>query len=383
MDHLKINPVHQGVGSKNELTTPTIAAAERLNDCYAQWECNPRQLADLEMIAIGAYSPLETFMGYDDWISCIDSMHLVSGELWPIPITFQLPKGWLPKGKTKLRLVKSGNSIATMDIVERFEVDLEVEAQSVYQTTSEEHPGVKALYNGGSEAISGPIVFHEIPRQYTEHEYLTPLDARREFEARGWKTIIAFQTRNPSHRAHEYLHKVALELIDGLFLNPLVGLTKGDDVSAATRMKAYRVLLENYYPANRVVLGVYPAAMRYAGPKEAILHAISRKNYGCSHFIVGRDHAGVGDYYGTYAAQEIFDQFPQEEIGITIVRFEHSFFCKRCEQVVSKRTCPHESAHHLVLSGTKVREMLSSGQELPSQFSRPEVAKVLIDAYKD
>lgn len=382
MVHSKITPIEPTTAGIGELTTATVQPAEQIDDSFAVWECNPRQLADLEMIAIGAYSPLQTFMGYDNWISCIDSMHLVTGELWPIPITFQLPEGWLPKGKTKLRLVHLDRSIATIDIVERFKIDLEVEAQSVYQTTSEEHPGVKALYKGGSTAVSGPITFHEIPRQYTEHEYLTPLEARQEFELRGWKTVIAFQTRNPIHRAHEYLHKVALELIDGLFLNPLVGLTKGDDVSAATRMKAYRVLLENYYPANRVVLGVYPAAMRYAGPKEAILHAISRKNYGCTHFIVGRDHAGVGDYYGTYAAQEIFDQFPQEEVGISIVRFEHSFFCKRCEQVVSKRTCPHDSNQHLVLSGTKVREMLSSGQELPSQFSRPEVAKVLIEAYK-
>lgn len=344
-------------------------------------ELTPRQRADLEMITTGAYSPLSTFMGSADWRSTVEEMRLTSGELWPIPITFQLPPGTLKPTTKRVRLLVEGTAIATIELSEVYEVDLEHEAASVYGTISEEHPGVSALYRCGSQAITGEITLHHTPRHYVGAEYLTPQEARHGFEERGWRTVVAFQTRNPVHRAHEYLHKVALEMIDGLFLNPLVGETKSDDVPAHTRMEAYRVLLHNYYPTERVILGVYPAAMRYAGPKEAVLHALSRKNYGCTHFIVGRDHAGVGNYYGTYAAQEIFNTIDPNELGISIIKFEHSFFCKRCEQVVSKRTCPHDSSHHLILSGTKVRELLSRGEPLPSQFSRPEVAEVLSRAY--
>lgn len=347
-----------------------------------RYKLTPRQYADLEMISIGAYSPLQTFMGKEDYFSVIESTTLSNGTLWSIPIVFQLQNGEVPNNATSLELFDSfDNHIATLAIGERFKLDLELEAHKVYGTDSLEHPGVKALYAGGNEAVTGPLEIHEILRGYDGKEYITPSQTRTLFAQKGWRTVAAFQTRNPVHRAHEYLHKVALELVDGLFLNPLVGQTKSDDVPVNARMAAYKVLLEKYYPEDRVVLGVYPAAMRYAGPKEAILHALSRKNYGCSHFIVGRDHAGVGNYYGTYASQEIFETIPGDHLGIEILKFEHSFYCSRCEQVASKRTCPHPTDAHIALSGTKVRELLSAGANLPSQFSRPEVAEILRGAY--
>ncbi len=345
-------------------------------------ECTARQLADLEMLTSGAYRPVTTFMGYDDWRSCVESMRLADGTLWPIPITLQLHSQVLPASTCEIRLMHQGRHLATMEVMERFTPDLAREAEMVYATSSQEHPGVVALYEAGDMVVSGPLTIHALPRSFTGPEYLTPLETRLAIRDRGWRTVVGFQTRNPVHRAHEYLHKVALELLDGLLLHPLVGETKSDDISAEIRMRAYRTLLENYYPRDRVLLGVYPAAMRYAGPREALLHALSRKNYGCTHFIVGRDHAGVGDFYGTYAAQELFDTVDPAELGIEIIRFEHSFYCTRCEHVASKRTCPHDSSQHLALSGTKVRSLLSGGAMLPAEFSRPEVAAVLADGYR-
>ncbi|TAN30627.1 MAG: sulfate adenylyltransferase [Actinomycetota bacterium] len=347
-----------------------------------RWELTPRQYADLEMIAIGAYSPLETFMGKSDYFSVIDSMHLTDGTLWPIPIVFQFHSDQIDQGAKCLELTRDSERVATLEIEEIFKLDLELEASRIYGTTSGDHPGVSILYSGGDRAVTGRLSIHAAILGYEGPEYLTPAQTRKVFKERNWKSVAAFQTRNPVHRAHEYLHKIALEVVDGLFLNPLVGQTKSDDVPVPARMAAYSVLLDGYYPSDRTLLGVYPAAMRYAGPKEAILHAISRKNYGCTHFIVGRDHAGVGSYYSTYAAQEIFDTIPSGELGIHILKFEHSFYCSLCHQVASKRTCPHGTEFHLSLSGTKVRELLSSGKELPPEFSRPEVAEVLRRAYQ-
>ncbi|NNN19029.1 MAG: sulfate adenylyltransferase [Acidimicrobiaceae bacterium] len=345
-------------------------------------ELTPRQFADLEMISIGAYSPLETFMNKSDYYSVIESMHLADGTLWPIPITFQIHSSQIDTTTTTIHLTRNFAHVATLEVDEVYKLDHELEASHIYGTTSVEHPGVKLLFSGGDLAVTGELMVHIVSGAYEGPEYLTPADTRGIFRGRNWKSVAAFQTRNPVHRAHEYLHKIALEIVDGLFLNPLVGQTKLDDVPVPVRMAAYSVLLEKYYPQNRTILGVYPAAMRYAGPQEAILHAISRKNYGCTHFIVGRDHAGVGNYYSTYAAQEIFETIVPEELGISILKFEHSYYCSVCCQVASKRTCPHGPESHISLSGTRVRELLANGEDLPPEFSRPEVAAILRLAYQ-
>ena len=271
-----------------------------------------------------------------------------------------------------------------MTVEEKFSYDKKNEAQKVYKTTDEAHPGVARVYNQGDVLLGGEIKLlnqmPDLPFQDFRHE---PEVTRRLFSERGWSTIVAFQTRNPIHRAHEYLTKVALEGVDGLLIHPLVGDTKSDDIPSDVRMECYKLMMEKYYNPKRVMLSVFPAAMRYAGPREAIFHAMVRKNYGCSHLIVGRDHAGVGDYYGTYDAQEIFDQFTPEELGITPMKFEHSFYCKITKQMATDKTSPDGGpGQRVFLSGTKVREMLSNGQIPPDEFTRPEVAQILIKSYQ-
>ncbi len=345
-------------------------------------ELTDRNDADLELIATGVYSPLTGFQGERDYQSVLESMRLADGTPWSIPITLGVSREAAAQFHGQVLLARDGLPVGLLDVTEQFAPDKLAEAQAVYRTQDPAHPGVAALLGTGEVNLAGEVTLFQVSKgEFPAHHYM-PLQTRAAFSERGWKTVVAFQTRNPIHRAHEYLHKVALETIDGLFLNPLVGRTKSDDVPAETRVKAYEVLLEKYYPAARVLLGVYPAAMRYAGPREAILHAISRRNYGCTHFIVGRDHAGVGNYYGTYDAQEIFDAYTPEELGITIIKFEHTFYCQSCQQLVSSRTCPHDSSHHLTLSGTRVREKLRAGENLPPEFTRPEVAEVLRAAYQ-
>lgn len=343
-----------------------------------------RQISDLEMIAIGAFSPLEGFMTSADYKSVVDDMRLASGLVWTIPVTLSVSPetaASLPEGGEIALTEPSGRLLAIMRVDEKFEYDKKHEAEKVYKTTDEAHPGVAAVNAQGDVLLGGPVTVVDRPSNPEFPDYrLEPAAVRKGFEDRGWKTIVAFQTRNPVHRAHEYLHKCAMETVDGLLLHPLVGATKSDDVSAEVRMKCYEAILEHYYPADRVMLAVNPANMRYAGPREAIFHALIRKNYGCTHFIVGRDHAGVGNYYGTFDAHLIFGEFTPEEIGITPMFFDHAFFCKTCGGMASVKTCPHGKENHVFLSGTKVREMLTNGEMPPPEFSRPEVAKILIDA---
>jgi sulfate adenylyltransferase len=342
-----------------------------------------RDLSDLEMMAVGALSPLTGFLGDKDYHSVLEEMRLSTGLPWTIPVTLSLDQEEAKRigGASRIALTSGGHAIALLDVDQVYRRDREVEAQSVFRTTDTAHPGVKALHAAGEFLVAGPVRVFHLPKHATFHNYrLTPAETRAAFVERGWRRVVGFQTRNPVHRAHEYLQKCALEIVDGLLLHPLVGETKEDDVPAEVRMQCYEILFENYYPRERAMMAVFPAAMRYAGPKEAIWHAIARKNYGCTHFIVGRDHAGVGTYYGTYDAQKIFDEFEPDELGITPLFFEHSFFCKKCDQMATPKTCPHPDEDRVILSGTKVREMLRAGKKPPKEFSRPEVAQILIEA---
>ncbi len=355
-------------------------------DFLPRVQLDERAVSDLEMIAIGAFSPLPGFMEQADYDRVVTQMRLASGLPWSIPITLSVEEAIADSLKegSLIRLDDpTGRFIGVLQLTQKYHYDKTREAINIYRTDEAKHPGVQVVYNQGSVNLAGPVwLLKRDPHPQFPTYQIDPAQSRQMFKEKGWKTIVGFQTRNPIHRAHEYIQKCALETVDGLFLHPLVGATKEDDIPADVRMRCYEIMLEHYYPNDRVILAINPAAMRYAGPREAIFHAIVRKNYGCTHFIVGRDHAGVGDYYGTYDAQYIFDEFEPAELGIVPMKFEHAFYCTRTEQMATTKTSPSSPSERIHLSGTKVREMLRRGEMPPPEFSRPEVAAELARAMR-
>jgi sulfate adenylyltransferase len=345
-----------------------------------------RTTSDLEMIGTGALSPLTGFMSGADYRAVVKDMHLANGLPWTIPITLGVEPDvadGIALGEDVALTDGDGNVLAIMSVEEKYTYDKQERCVAVFKTDDEAHPGVAATLNMCDVLLGGPVTLPRPIPHRRFHEYrLPPVETRAVFADKGWGTVVGFQTRNPIHRAHEYLQKCAMEIVDGLMIHPIVGETKSDDISAEVRMECYKKLMEGYYPADRVCLVVNPAAMRYAGPREAIFHAIIRKNYGCTHFIVGRDHAGVGNYYGTYDAQHIFKEFDADKLEITPLFFEHAFWCTKCGNMASTKTCPHGKEDHVFLSGTKVREMLSEGKLPPVEFTRPEIATLLLEASK-
>jgi sulfate adenylyltransferase len=369
----------------NRIATPAERAEFLAQaDTLPRVTLDERATSDLVMIAIGGFSPLKGFMEQADYEKVVEEMYLTNGLPWSIPITLSVSEevaAPLKEGNWVRLDDQNGRFIGVLELTQKYHYVKAHEAVNVYLTDDQKHPGVKVVYDQGPVNLAGPIwLLEREPHPLFPAYQIDPAESRKRFEELGWKTIVGFQTRNPIHRAHEYIQKCAMETVDGLFLHPLVGATKEDDIPADVRMRCYEIMLDRYYPKERVVLGINPSAMRYAGPREAIFHALIRKNYGCTHFIVGRDHAGVGDYYGTYDAQYIFDKFQPGELGIIPMMFEHAFYCKRTQQMATTKTSPSGPEERVHLSGTKVRELIRAGQLPPPEFSRPEVAAELIRA---
>jgi sulfate adenylyltransferase len=372
---------------------PLLLSGQELEDersrtaSLPQISMNSKEVSDLIMLAMGAFSPLDGFMTQADYQQVVKDMELEDGTLWPMPITLATSAGeaeQLAKG-SEVALVddQTKEAMGLMTVEDVYSYDRKQEAESVLGTCDEEHPGVKRIFSQGDIYLGGKVsAFSEgsYPGEYPE--FARPAETRALFEERGWKTVAAFQTRNPLHRSHEYLTKIAMEVCDGVFIHPIVGALKAGDIPAGIRMKCYRVLLDKYYPEDRVVLKVYPMEMRYGGPREAVLHAIIRQNFGCSHIIIGRDHAGVGSYYGAFDAQDIFDKLKPNALEIQPLKLDWTFWCYKCGEMASMKTCPHTKDDRCLISGTQLRKMLSEGTPPPDEFSRPEVVEILAEYYK-
>lgn len=343
------------------------------------------ETSDLEMLATGAFSPLEGFMTKKDYAAVLENRRLKNGAIWTIPVTLSVTKNEATALKENEDIAlqdKDNNILGILHLEEKFNYDKQIEANAIYKTADQQHPGVAYLYSKGDILLGGKISLLNRQRPQFSQYHLDPNQTRKLFAGKNWRRIVGFQTRNPIHRAHEFIIKTALEIVDGVFLNPLVGETKKGDIPADVRMACYKTLIEKYFPKDRVFMGVYGAFMRYAGPREAILHAIVRKNFGCTHFIVGRDHAGVGNYYGPFDAQKIFDEFSQDELGIMPLFFDNAFYCRHCGEMATIKTCPHPESEHFSLSGTHVRELLAAGEIPPPEFTRPEIANILMEWFR-
>jgi sulfate adenylyltransferase len=373
---------------------PLLLEGNKLNNAiteakkYPQVRLTSRETSDLIMLAIGAFSPLDGFMREKDYLGVVNNMEMSDGTLWPIPITLSVEKelaDTLDIGdKAALVDDESGELMGALTIEEKYTYDKKVEALKVFGTKDEAHPGVAKVYAQHDILLAGPVeVFSQgpYPAEFGDY-YAAPAETRAIFSKKGWRTISGFQTRNPIHRSHEYVTKIAMEVTDGVLIHPLVGKLKAGDIPADIRMKCYEILIENYYPKDNVVLKVYPMEMRYGGPREAVLHAIFRQNYGCSHLIIGRDHAGVGNYYGPFDAQKIFNDIPDDKLHIKPLNIDWTFWCHKCDGMASMKTCPHDKDDRVMISGTKLREMLAEGQLPPKEFSRPEVADILMKYYQ-
>ena len=352
-----------------------------------QVRMSSREVGDVIMLGIGGFTPLDGFMTHADWKGVCDSYTMANGLFWPIPITLSTDadtaKAIHEGADIALVSDETGEIMATMKVTEKYGIDKEHECKCVYKTTDIEHPGVKMVMDQGEVNLAGPVKVlstGDFKQKYGEL-FLTPAQTRALFESKNWSTVAAFQTRNPMHRSHEYLAKIAIEICDGVLIHSLLGKLKPGDIPAEVRAKAINVLAEKYFVKDTVVQAGYPLDMRYAGPREALLHALFRQNYGCSHLIVGRDHAGVGDYYGPFDAHHIFDEIPKDALETKALKIDWTFWCNKCEGMASMKTCPHEAADRLLLSGTKLRKSLSEGTEVPDHFSRPEVLEILREYY--
>lgn len=393
MQSLTVSSHQEGVVPQIDQLVNRIATPEQRSefldkaDSLPRVQLDQRTTSDLEMIAIGGFSPVIGFMEQADYETVVEDMRLSNSQPWSIPITLSVEEAVaepLKEGSLVRLDDPSGRFVGVLELTQKYRYDKNREAVKVYRTDEDKHPGVQVIYNQGAINLAGPVwLLERDPHAQFPAYQIDPAASRALFAERGWKTVVGFQTRNPIHRAHEYIIKCALETVDGLFLHPLVGATKSDDIPAEVRMRCYEIMVEHYFPNDRVILAINPAAMRYAGPREAIFHALVRKNYGCTHFIVGRDHAGVGDYYGTYDAQYIFDEFKPGELGIVPMKFEHAFYCTRTQTMATSKTSPSSKEERIHLSGTKVRQMLRNGELPPPEFSRPQVAAELVRAMHD